>query len=324
MRKLILIFLGLMLAFTEVKAQYVKSNAVLTFTTKAELDASWATPPEASYGSELAFTNDTQTLWKWDGTSAWEKVANWADLSGIPAAFSDGTDDVDDADADPTNELQSWGTLPGIPAAFSDGTDDVDDADASATNEGALSVTSGVSTSSVIHSNTSGSTDVTINATAPLTISETSSSITLGVSAASTSASGVSELATAAETEAGSSTTLTVTPSGLENLIPKLSASAISGSTLTLDCGNDYSHIFKISNSGNTNCTLTINNEQATAGVYVFHFYGFSALTDIIFPTDYKKADGSTNLGTLKISDNAFVTCYGDGTNFICSQVIDQ
>ena len=45
------------------------------------------------------------------------------------------TDNVDDADADPTNELQDWSNLPGIPTDFSDGTDDVDDADADPTNE---------------------------------------------------------------------------------------------------------------------------------------------------------------------------------------------
>lgn len=40
----------------------------------------------------------------------------------------------DDADADPTNELQSWSSLPGIPADILDG-DQVDDADADPANE---------------------------------------------------------------------------------------------------------------------------------------------------------------------------------------------
>ena len=44
------------------------------------------------------------------------------------------TDNVDDADADPTNELQDWSTLPGIPPEIADG-DDVDDADADPENE---------------------------------------------------------------------------------------------------------------------------------------------------------------------------------------------
>lgn len=40
----------------------------------------------------------------------------------------------DDADADPTNELQNWTNLPGIPTDIADG-DDVDDADADPANE---------------------------------------------------------------------------------------------------------------------------------------------------------------------------------------------
>jgi len=41
---------------------------------------------------------------------------------------------ADDADADPTNELQTWENLPGIPADIADG-DDIADADADPTNE---------------------------------------------------------------------------------------------------------------------------------------------------------------------------------------------
>ncbi|MFT6335759.1 MAG: N-acetylneuraminic acid mutarotase [Halioglobus sp.] len=50
----------------------------------------------------------------------------WVDPSSI---------NIDDADADPTNELQDWSNLPGIPIDFSDGTDAVDDADADPANE---------------------------------------------------------------------------------------------------------------------------------------------------------------------------------------------
>ena len=80
---------------------------------------------------------------------------SWNDLTSVPADIADG-DDVDDADADPSNELQNWSNLPGIPADIdidatddfsgswndltgvpadiADG-DDVDDADADPTNE---------------------------------------------------------------------------------------------------------------------------------------------------------------------------------------------
>lgn len=57
------------------------------------------------------------------------------------------------------------------------------DGDGSATNEGSLTVTAGSGTTSVIHSNTSGSTDVTITASTGLTISESGNTITLTNSA---------------------------------------------------------------------------------------------------------------------------------------------
>lgn len=63
------------------------------------------------------------------------ELQDWSNLPNIPADFSDNIDDVDDADSDPTNELQNWSNLPNIPADFSDNIDDVNDADADSTNE---------------------------------------------------------------------------------------------------------------------------------------------------------------------------------------------
>ena len=40
-----------------------------------------------------------------------------------------------DADSDPTNEIETWATLAGVPVDFTDGIDNVDDADANSTNE---------------------------------------------------------------------------------------------------------------------------------------------------------------------------------------------
>ncbi|MBT6440127.1 MAG: hypothetical protein HOK72_10535 [Flavobacteriales bacterium] len=68
-------------------------------------------------------------------------VMGTSQLMSVPYALHSKTaenvtnDLVDDADADPTNELQDWSNLPGIPAELADGTDDVDDADADPTNE---------------------------------------------------------------------------------------------------------------------------------------------------------------------------------------------
>ena len=60
---------------------------------------------------------------------------DWGSISGKPAGFADGVDDVNDADSSTTNELQDWSNLPGIPSGFADGVDDVNDADSSTTNE---------------------------------------------------------------------------------------------------------------------------------------------------------------------------------------------
>src|SRR6187401_802570 len=99
----------------------------------------------------MMYDSDTKSLWLWRDTQWIEvdgidlvddadhdptnELDTWATLPGIPAGFFDGTDDVNDADSDPTNELQSWSTLPGVPAGFADGTDNVNDADSDPTNE---------------------------------------------------------------------------------------------------------------------------------------------------------------------------------------------
>ena len=63
------------------------------------------------------------------------ELQDWTNLPNIPASFADDIDDVDDADNDPTNELQDWTNLPNIPAGFADDIDNVDDADNDPTNE---------------------------------------------------------------------------------------------------------------------------------------------------------------------------------------------
>lgn len=59
----------------------------------------------------------------------------WGSITGIPAGFADNIDNVNDADSDPTNEIETWSTLTGKPSGFADNIDNVNDADASPTNE---------------------------------------------------------------------------------------------------------------------------------------------------------------------------------------------
>jgi hypothetical protein len=107
------------------------------------------------------------------------------------------------------------------------------------------------------------------------------------------------------------------------SLIPVVTDETITGSTKTLDCADKYSKVFDITNTGNYDCTLSIIKELDNA-TYVFHIHGMTAEVDIIFPTDYKKADASTNLGTVTASSDIFVTCYDTGSQLNCSVVIDQ
>lgn len=66
-------------------------------------------------------------------------ITGTSELMSTPYALYSKTAETvvnnDDADADPTNELQNWSSLPGIPADFTDNVDNVNDADADSTNE---------------------------------------------------------------------------------------------------------------------------------------------------------------------------------------------
>ncbi len=67
-----------------------------------------------------------------------------SELLSVPFALhAANAGNSEDADADPTNELQDWTTLPGIPADIADG-DQVDDADADPANEIQTLIQSGV------------------------------------------------------------------------------------------------------------------------------------------------------------------------------------
>ncbi len=89
-----------------------------------------------------------------------------------------------EVDGNITNELQtisSNGAAGNITLSNGGGTLNlnVNDADASATNEGSLSVAAGTATTSIINSNTSGSTGVTLAVSTGLSIAEAVSTITL-------------------------------------------------------------------------------------------------------------------------------------------------
>jgi hypothetical protein len=93
---------------------------------------------------------------------------------------------VNDADASTTNEIQNISTSGAAGnISISSGSTlnlNVNDADASVSNEGSLTVGAGTTSTSVISSNTSGSTDVTLTAGSNITLSETGNNITIAAS----------------------------------------------------------------------------------------------------------------------------------------------
>jgi len=88
------------------------------------------TDPNAN---RLYYWNDTNNATEWLDYSGWDTDASddfsgsWNDLTDIPAGFADGVDDVDDADADSTNELQNifQSVSDGTNTATADGTSDI-------------------------------------------------------------------------------------------------------------------------------------------------------------------------------------------------------
>ena len=88
--------------------------------------------------------------------------------------------------------------------------DNVDDADASVTNEGSLTVAAGTSTTSIINSNTSGQTGVTLTAAGINSISETGNVITLTATEVDGSTTNEIQTLTGDVTSTGT-TTLTTT-----------------------------------------------------------------------------------------------------------------
>ncbi len=111
--------------------------------------------------NELSISNGSTVTLPSGGTDADADPMNELQTiskSGNTVTLSDGggsfTDEVDDADNDPSNEIETWGTLAGIPADIADG-DDVDDADADPNNEiQSLSFNPGTSELTISGSNT--------------------------------------------------------------------------------------------------------------------------------------------------------------------------
>lgn len=141
-------------------------------------------------GPRLYLNITTGELWRWDGSN-WVQYAAGGiadgDYGDVDVSGS-GTNWQIDTAAVGANELASTAVTPGsytlaaitvdqdgrITAAANGA-----EVDGSVTNEGALTVGAGTSTTSLIQSNTSGSTPVTLSAGANITLSELGNTITI-------------------------------------------------------------------------------------------------------------------------------------------------
>ncbi len=78
---------------------------------------------------------DGGTLYTIQGTNKLLSVPYSLYSKNSESAVNVVNDQVNDADHDPSNELQNWSNLPGIPLGFADGIDNVDDWDHDPSNE---------------------------------------------------------------------------------------------------------------------------------------------------------------------------------------------
>jgi len=117
--------------------------------------------------------------------------------TGTTITYDNSTYLTSEVDGSVTNEIQDISTTGAAGNIFiSSGSTlnlNVDDADASASNEGSLTVGAGTASTSVISSNTSGSTDVTLTAGTNVTLSETGNNITISASGGGSSFNNISE-----------------------------------------------------------------------------------------------------------------------------------
>jgi hypothetical protein len=251
----------------------------------------------ATTGNYLAEAHDVQIssasngqVLKYDGT----KWVNSTDL-------------VNDADADPANELQDL-TLTGNTLSLSGDATTVDlsgylddqtvsltgggitaisgtypnftitstEVDGSTSNEGSLSIGTGVAGSSVfIQSNTSGSTPVTISVGDGLDIAASGSTIFLNPEAYAIQ----------------------------------------SGTSGAISWGSAPQRIHVLDFGTNTSITLSFTN-VAAGGIYTLRVTGNSGTDTLIWPAAAKFEDGSS-AGTVTLQDGGqMFTFYWDGTNY--------
>ncbi len=98
------------------------TNEIETWATLAGIPVNIDTDSTDDFSGSWNDLTDVPTNLDTDATDDFS--GSWNDLTDVPADLADG-DDVNDADNDPTNEIETWATLAGIPVNIdTDSTDD--------------------------------------------------------------------------------------------------------------------------------------------------------------------------------------------------------
>lgn len=246
----------------------------------------------ATYTTSLWQDSDTQIVYYWDGDS-WEPIGGNTDLtysgssSPVTLNSSSGTDvtitagtgislsatstnlTITNSSPDQTVSITGAG-INVVTGTYPNFTVTGTEVDGNISNEGSLTVGAGSGTTSIINSNTSGSTGVTLTAGTGLSISETGNTITLTNSAPDqtvsiTNGGGVSVGGTypsftlTAADQSATNEAQTLSVSGTTSGIISLNAiSGVGGGTATIAAGTNIG----VSQSGGT---ITINNTGAAA-----------------------------------------------------------
>jgi heptaprenylglyceryl phosphate synthase len=289
----------------------------------------------ASPGSN--FSIDLDLLPTISGFAAWDKNAAddfdgaWSSLTGIPAGFADGVDNVNDADASSTNELQDLTWNDGTrQLTLSNGggtvtiTDEVNDADSDPANEiqtinvdgsgDFISFSLSGSNTSNLSLFTSG--NITGNGSQNSPLTGTDDQVALEVP----------------YTPNGgpiAATNLQTAINEIQNdLYPKLREISAGPFNITLTNGTDHNSVYRIdmTNASTTN-TVSLNetiSPQQGPGYFRFHFTNTLGNTyNVNFPNRFLDLSGATWDGgsTYTVDSDILIYCYFNSTNFYCTTI---
>jgi hypothetical protein len=95
---------------------------------------------------------------------------------------------------------------------------------------------------------------------------------------------------------------------------------ASTANPIVWDVNYRSSGIYRITNNSTTNISNVTVSNFVTGGIYAFHIQNASNTIQITvtWPTNFKDLTASTNYGTRVYTTPSIITCYHDGSQFVC------